>query len=248
MTSRDGDGHIRPPSRAAAWREGLAALEPARLAWHGPRLALQPRGDGRAVIVLPGFGAGDASTVAIRGYLRTLRYDARGWGVGVNNGDVELFVRAMVRTVDRLHAATGRRVPLVGWSLGGVIAREVARGHPDLVEQVITFGSPIKGGPKYTRVGAAFRSRGIDVDAVEARIAERNRIPIRVPVTAIYTKGDGVVAWQACIDDVTPGARNIEVRTTHIGLGMHHRVFVEVARALNEQRTTGEASVSASSR
>ena len=90
---------LRPPSRRATWREGLTAFEPARLALHGPRLAVQPRGDGRTVIVLPGFGAGDLSTAPIRGYLRSLRYDARGWGLGVNAGDVLDQTRSILAIV-----------------------------------------------------------------------------------------------------------------------------------------------------
>jgi pimeloyl-ACP methyl ester carboxylesterase len=229
---------LRPPSRQAALREGLSGFEVVRLAFHGPRLARQPRGDGRTVLVLPGFGAGDASTLPIRGYLRSLRYDASGWGLGRNAGNVEALVRAMVATVEELVSTRGRKVPLVGWSLGGVVAREVARERPDLVEQVITFGSPIVGGPKYTRVGKVFQARGGDIDRIERRLAERNSRPIQVPLTAIYTKGDGVVAWRACIDDVTPNARNVEVRTTHIGLGLHHQVYVEVARRLDAYATT----------
>ncbi len=214
-------------------REALSGLEAVRLAFHAPRLARQPRGDGRVVLVLPGFGAGDASTLPIRGYLRSLHYEASGWGLGRNTGTVEAFVEAMLDQVERLAQGTGCKVPLVGWSLGGVISREVARERPDLVEQVITFGSPIVGGPKYTRVGAAFQARGANMDRIEQRLAERELRPIQVPVTAIYTKGDGVVAWRACIDHVTPNARNIEVKTTHIGLGLHHEVYVEVARQLH---------------
>ena len=223
----------RPPSRQAAWREGLTVLEPARLALNGLQLARQPRGDGRVVFVLPGLGGNDASTVPIRGYLRGIGYDARGWGLGINTGDIRSFVVAMIRQLEPLVAERGAPLPLVGWSLGGVVSREVARERPGLVEQVITFGSPIRGGPKYTRVGAAYEARGIDVDEIARMIDQRNATrPIRVPVTAMYTKGDGVVSWESCIDHVTPNARNIEVHTTHLGLGLHHRVYVEVARAL----------------
>jgi pimeloyl-ACP methyl ester carboxylesterase len=224
---------IRPPSRQAFWREGLTAVEPALLALNGFKLARQPRGDHRPVVVLPGFGASDMSTVPIRRYLRSIGYDARGWGLGQNTGDVASFVRTMIDQVARIAAEHRRPVPLVGWSLGGVIAREVARERPEIVEQVITFGSPIIGGPKYTRNSEAYRSRGVDLDAIEAQVAARNVRLIEVPITAIYSKTDGVVAWRACLDHVNPNVAHVEVRTTHLGLGIHHDVFAEVARRLS---------------
>lgn len=224
---------IRPPSRQAFWREGLTAVEPALLALNGIKLARQPRGDQRAVVVLPGFGAGDLSTAPIRQYLRSIGYDARGWGLGQNTGNVASFVRTMIDLVAAVSAEQQRPVPLIGWSLGGVIVREVARERPDIVEQVITLGSPIVGGPKYTRVGQVYEARGADLDAIERVVASRNARPIRVPITVIYSKTDAVVAWQACIDHLNPQAEHVEVRTTHLGLGIHHDVFAEVAQRLN---------------
>ena len=188
-------------------REGWTMLEPARLALNSWRLALQPRGDGRIVVVLPGFRADDRSTVPIRSYLRSIGYDARGWELGLNAGDVRGNVSSVIRRLEEFVASTGRKVPLIGWSLGGVVARDVARRRPDLVEQVITFGSPI--------------SRW-----------SSGALPSSVPVTSIYTKGDGIVPWRSSIDTATPHARNIEVNTTHLGLGLHHQVYVETARCL----------------
>jgi hypothetical protein len=227
---------LRPPSRRAALLEGLTALEPARFAVNGLRVARQPRGNGRPVFVLPGFGAGDGSTSPLRAYLRGLGHDARGWGLGRNGGDVQGLTRAMLDKVERLADRSGAKVALVGWSLGGVVSREVARERPDLVEQVITFGSPVVGGPKYTRVGEVYRRRGHDLDQIEAIVDERNRRPITVPITAIYTRSDGVVAWQACIDRTNPDVEHVEVRTTHLGLGVHHEVFIEVATRLARPR------------
>jgi pimeloyl-ACP methyl ester carboxylesterase len=223
---------LRPPPRAAALREPLAVVEPALLALNSWKLVRQPRGTGRPVLVFPGFGAGDISTIPLRRYLRGLGHDARGWGLGQNQGDMGALVPVVRDRVIRLADEQQHPVPLVGWSLGGVIAREVAREAPESVEQVITFGSPVVGGPKYTRVGDTYRARGVDLDEVEAQIASRDAVPITVPITAIYTKGDGVVAWRACIDHVSPRVEHVEVKTTHIGLGLHHEVFAEVARRL----------------
>lgn len=224
---------IRPPSRRAVLREGLTAVEPALLALNGWKLARQPKGDRRAVLVLPGFGASDTSTIPLRRYLRSIGYDARGWALGQNTGDVAAYVRVMLDRVARIAGEQQRPVPLVGWSLGGVVAREVAREHPQVVEQVITLGSPVVGGPKYTRVGDTYRARGIDLDEIETAIAAREARPITVPITAIYSKHDGVVAWRACIDHLSPHVEHVEVNTTHLGLGIHHDVYVEVARRLH---------------
>ena len=133
------------------------------------------------------------------------------------------------------HQASGP-VRLVGWSLGGYLAREAARERPDLVHQVITLGSPVVGGPKYTLAAEAYRRRGVDLDKVELQVAARNAVPLRTPVVAIYSRADAVVAWEACIDDHCPGVEHVEVSTTHLGLGFSPEVFVIIARRLRAPR------------
>ncbi len=127
----------------------------------------------------------------------------------------------------------GRPISLVGWSLGGYLAREIARDLPSRVERVVSFGSPVIGGPKYTTAGRVYERRGIDVDQIERTVEERKRVPLRVPVTAIYSRRDGVVAWQACIDNENNDLiEHIEVEATHLGLGFNPEVFRIVARRL----------------
>jgi pimeloyl-ACP methyl ester carboxylesterase len=188
------------------------------------------------VLVLPGFAASDASTLALRSYLRWLGYDARGWGLGTNRGDLPALVPRVVRLLEGKAASARRRVRCVGWSLGGNLAREAARERPDLVERVVTLGTPAVGGPKYTSVAHRYRRQGVDLDEVEARVAERERVPIRVPVTAIYSRRDGVVAWRACIDRATPDVEHVEVSATHLGLGFHPEVYRVVADRLARAR------------
>jgi pimeloyl-ACP methyl ester carboxylesterase len=212
--------------------ESLLGWDMAMSALRVPALAFQPRGVGDPVLVLPGFGASDVSTTLLRAYLNRLGHDARGWGLGRNDGDVRALVPRARRLVTEWSAAAGRRVRLVGWSLGGVIAREIARDAPELVAQVVTMGSPIVGGPRYTAAGRRFARRGADLDAIERDIAERERVPIRVPITAIYSKRDGIVAWQACIDATNPRVEHVEVSCTHLGLGVHAEVLAIVARRL----------------
>ena len=220
------------PSRWALLNESRVfwdvALSLARL----PGLASQPRGAGDPVLVLPGFSAGDGSTAALRLFLRLLGHDARGWGLGTNGGDVSALLPRAIAETERCATSTGARVRLIGWSLGGYLAREVARDRPDLVERVVTLGSPVVGGPKYTTAARTFRMRGIDLDALEAEVAEREKTPLRVPVTAIYSKRDGVVAWQACIDRCNPDVEHIEVFSSHVGLGFHAEVYALIAQRL----------------
>src|SRR5207249_7243215 len=122
------------------------------------------RGHGHTVIVLPGFGADNSSTVVLRSNLRRLSYDARGWNDGMHGGDMERVLVIAGRLADAA-AAAGGPVSLVGWSFGGVIAREAARINPSAVRRVVTLGTPVVGGPKYTRVARWLRRSGTDVDA-----------------------------------------------------------------------------------
>jgi pimeloyl-ACP methyl ester carboxylesterase len=223
---------IPVPSLRSVFLESLGLLELPRLALNFPQLTAETRGNGAPVLVLPGFGTSDASTALLRGYLRYLGYEVRGWGLGINDGNVRALVPRVIERASDFARGAGQRLRLVGWSLGGVLARETAREHPALVERIITLGTPVVGGPKYTAAAARYRQRGYDLDAIEAAVAARNRVPIRVPITAIYSRADGVVAWQACLDHHSPEVEHLEVRATHIGLGLSPEVYRIVAQRL----------------
>lgn len=220
---------IRPPPRTALFNEALTPLQLWLLLLEAPSLALAPRGSGR-VLVWPGFGAGNTSTATLRAFLRFLGYQAEGWTEGSNDGDV-------LSLLDRLKASLtsrsdGKPVSLIGWSLGGYLAREVARDCPQLVQRVITLGSPVVGGPKYTAVADVFARRGVPLDEIERMVDERFDTPLSVPVTAIYSKLDGVVAWQACIDDRSPDVEHVEIASSHVGLGFSPRAYRIIATRL----------------
>lgn len=223
---------LQSPPAWSVLAESLLVWDLAHSALRWPGLARAPRGAGNPVLVFPGYGAGDASTAVLRGILRGLGHDAHGWGIGRNHGDVPELIPQVIDVTQRRVEETGRRVRLVGWSLGGVLAREVARDRPELVERVVTLGSPVVGGPKYTAAAASYRRRGADLDAIEAAVAERDRIPIDVPITAIYSKRDGVVAWRACIDTRNRAVEHVEVPCSHTGLGFHTGVISIVAERL----------------
>lgn len=217
-----------PPSTGTALGELGSILGGARLVGALPRLSAAPRGDGHLVVDIPGWRAPELSGAPMRSYLKRLGYDARGWGFGTNTGDPRRDVRRLSKRVLELIDEKGEPASLVGWSLGGVIAREVARLHPDAVRRVVTYGTPVTGGAAHTTIALAY-GRGADVDA--ERVARRLQAeePIQVPLTVIFSKRDGVVAWQACIDRATPGVEHVEVYSTHIGMGIDPDVWAVVA-------------------
>jgi pimeloyl-ACP methyl ester carboxylesterase len=129
-----------------------------------------------------------------------------------------------------LVTATGRVPALVGWSIGGVVSRETAREHPEAVRRVITFGTPVTGGPASSVVGRRYSAEFLA--EVRARVDERNRIPIDVPITAMWSRRDGIVAPEACIDQLSANVEHIEVSSTHLGMGLDPDVWAVIARRL----------------
>ena len=220
-----------PPATATALAELGSPLAGVRLVGALPRLLRAPRGDGHLVVDIPGWQAPELSGAPLRGYLRHLGYDARSWGFGTNTGDPRRDVERLARRVRELVDAKGEPASLVGWSLGGVIAREVARRHPDVVRRVITYGTPVTGGARHTSVA---RSSNAGADAHADRVTRRldAESPIRVPLTVLFSRRDGVVSWQACIDRSTPSAEHVEVSSTHLGMGFDPDVWTVVADRL----------------
>lgn len=167
----------------------------------------------------------------IRGYLRWLGYDARHWGLGTNHGDPERDADLLAARVQDLAVEAGRPVAMVGWSLGGTIARETARLAPDAVSQVLTYGTPAVGGPAHT-IGVNAYSPG-ETARISALLEQLDAdSPIPVPITAIFTRRDSVVSWSACIDRRSPQVRHVEVASTHLSLGIDPDVWLAVAEAL----------------
>ena len=228
-----------PPTRTAVGELG-AALDAARLVGAFPRLAAASRGDGHLVVDIPGWKAPEVSGLPLRTYLRRLGYDARGWGFGTNTGSTRRDIDRLAARVVELVDQTGTPASLVGWSLGGVIAREVARRHPDAVRQVITYGTPV-GGPTYTTVARAY-NRGADSDGHHESRRLDDTDPIRVPLTVLFSRRDGIVSWQACIDHASPSAEHVEIASTHLGMGFDPDVWAIVAdRLAAPTRAVGSA-------
>ena len=223
---------IEPPSSWLRWLEVRAAGEFAGTIAAWPLLRLAARGDGHAVLVLPGLTAGDASTRLLRRYLGDLGYDAHGWLLGRNLGPQPGLREAMLERIDRLHAASGRKLSLVGWSLGGAYARALALRRPDAVRNVITLGSPIAGDAHSTRARRVYEWASGQPAARHAGPLPRHMLPDEMPCTSVYSRSDGVVAWRASLQPEGPLAENVEVVGSHVGLGIHAPVLYLVADRL----------------
>lgn len=226
-----------PPSLFHALTEApRAVIEAGSLPFALPWLSTAPRGDGHPVMVLPGFVTTDASTVAIRNYLEYLGYDTHAWELGRNLGPRAIGTEGekLIARLDEIYAETGQKISLVGWSLGGMMARQLARRRPDMVRQVISLGSPISGSPKATTVWRLYEimtGQKIDDAAVTEQIRE-SELPPPVRATAIFSKSDGVVAWQNCMEPADDLTDNIEVYGSHCGLGFNPGVLFAVADRL----------------
>lgn len=222
---------VPPPPRWMLLLEARAPLEYAASLAAAPWLLRAPRGDGHAVIVYPGLLASDLSTRPMRRLLRTLGHDARGWGQGRNLGARLATIERALAHVLAVHAETGRRVSLVGWSLGGLYAREIAKRAPDAVRAVVSLGSPFTGPREGTRAVRTYRflNRG----RVEAPIEHRElHDPPACPTTSIFSRSDGIVAWPCSLQAPAALAESIEVRASHVGLGVNPLALFALADRL----------------
>jgi pimeloyl-ACP methyl ester carboxylesterase len=225
---------LRAPARWELLREGRVVFERLALLATSSRIrGSVPRGSGQPVMVVPGFATDDSWTARLRSFLASIGYEVHGWELGRNNGQVPKLIPAVVERAEKLAAEVGRPVRLIGWSLGGYLVREAARERPNLVERVITLGAPVVGGPTYTASAPMYLNKGYDLEEIAASVRERERQPISVPVAAVYSRTDGVVKWQSCIDTFdNPHVEHHEVVSTHLGMVNSPRVFRLVAELL----------------
>lgn len=193
-----------------------------------------PKGDGHPVIFFPGFVASDRSTKPMRSLFKDLGYKAYAWGLGRNLVFNEQREAEMQDLLKRVYETHSRKVSIVGWSLGGVFAREVAKANPDMVRSVISLGSPISGDIEHSNAHRLYDAiNGKPSDDMRKRLASLNTPP-PVPTTSIYTKTDGIVAWQGSIQKPSPLTENIRVPASHVGLGVNPLVMYAIADRLSQ--------------
>ncbi|MEM8771085.1 MAG: alpha/beta hydrolase [Pseudomonadota bacterium] len=231
----DDHGAARPPSLFWTLVEGRSVFELGGFIATRPLLKRLPKGDGHPVLVLPGFLAGDTSTRPLRGLLKDLGYASFGWGMGRNlkfNADREA---QMIALLDDAYENYGAPVSIVGWSLGGVFAREIAKSRPEKVRCIVTLGSPIKAPRRFSNARRLYdQLNGKPGEEELARMAQLNTPP-PVPTTSIFTKTDGIVAWRGSVQETDPDnpqTENIEIPASHFGIGVNPFAMIVIADRL----------------
>jgi pimeloyl-ACP methyl ester carboxylesterase len=208
----------------APWEYGATMLA-------GPWLAQVPAGDGHPVLVFPGLMASDVSTKPLRRFLEGKGYIAVGWENGSNFGPKDGVIDHCLDRVRQLRRTHRRKVSLIGWSLGGIYARELAKALPADVRQVITLGTPFTGHPKASNAWRLYELvTGHRIGAPE--IHEPLRLAPPVPTTSIFSRTDGVVAWQCSVERSSPNTDNIEIEASHFGIGLNPLAWYAIADRL----------------
>lgn len=195
-------------------------------------------GDGHPVMTLPGFLSSEKSTKLLREHMQELGYDVYDWGLGRNMGKLE-DLELLIERIDEIYRLTNREISLVGWSLGGVFARQLAKERPHLIRQVITLASPFAGLSEPNNIAWAYSvlNGGKSVKKVNQTLLDDIPLPAPVPTTAIYSKIDGIVPWKFCMETVTDSIhQNIEVRSSHLGMGVNFSVLAIIEDRLKQKK------------
>jgi pimeloyl-ACP methyl ester carboxylesterase len=230
---------LRPPSLLLVLAEARALLEFNSSILLSPLLMRAPRGDGHPVLALPGFLASDLSMAPMRRYLKQLGYDTYAWKMGRNLGGVASRRNALKKLLTDIHTTSGRKVSIVGWSLGGIYARDLALQASDMVRSVITLGTPFANDVRATNATRLYEALSGETveDNTELTRAIGGDLP--VPVTSIYSRTDGIVNWRTSQLRPSDTAENIEVPlASHVGLGVNAAALWAVADRLAQ--TEGE--------
>jgi hypothetical protein len=234
---------LRPPSKLLWLTEYRSLWELGFALTATPLLMAAPRGDGHPVLVLPGFLVSDVSTTMLRNYLGLLGYEAHGWELGRNFGGIKKNREGLRKRLREIFEKTGRKVTVIGWSLGGVYARDLAVAMPEFVRSVVTLGSPFSRSPHASNIsdvyGAVSGEAPWDDGSGIAHEFDAIGGDLKVPSTSIYSKFDGVVSWRASILQTNETTENIEVLgASHIGLGVNAAVLWAVADRLAQPEGT----------
>jgi pimeloyl-ACP methyl ester carboxylesterase len=227
------DGRLRAPGLGLLLAEARGILEFNASLLLSPLLMRAPRGDGHPVLALPGFLASDLSMVPMRRYLSELGYEAHAWRMGRNTGGINRMRAALLDRLKEIHAASGRRVSIVGWSLGGVYARDLALRAPEMVRYVIALASPFANDVRATNATWLYEALSGEIVGDDPQFLKQIAGDLPVPTSSIYSRADGVVNWHTCRVHPSATAENIEVRlASHVGIGVNPAALWAIADRL----------------
>jgi pimeloyl-ACP methyl ester carboxylesterase len=230
-TTNDNDDDIKAPNAFLMMLEGRAPWEYAAMVAAMPWLRRLPRGDGHPILVFPGLGAADFTTWPLRHFLEGRGYKTYPWQQGFNFGPREGVLEGCLEQAKAIFDMHRQPVSLIGWSLGGIYAREVAKELPEQTRCVITLGTPFTGNPRATNAWRFYELvSGQSVQ--DPKVIAQVRRPPPVPTTSIYSKTDGIVAWRCSVNEVGPMAENIGLHASHVGMGMNPIALYAIADRL----------------
>jgi pimeloyl-ACP methyl ester carboxylesterase len=224
---------ISPPGPLLLMLEARAPWEYAAMLAATPWLSRLPAGDGHPVIVFPGLAASDLTTITLRNFLRARGYTPYAWNQGLNLGPRAGVLEACRELVAEVAARHREKISFVGWSLGGIYAREMAKEFPQQARCVVTLGTPFTGNPRATnawRLYEAVSGQRVGDPGMQRQIAA----PPKCPTTSIYSKTDGIVAWACSLNEPAAHTENIEVQASHVGMGMNPLALYAIADRLRQ--------------
>ena len=226
-------GRLRPPGLGLLLAEVRGIFEFNASLMLSPFLMSAPRGDGHPVLTLPGFLASDMSTAPMRRYLTELGYDPHAWRMGRNTGGLARVRMALRSRLAEIHQSTGRKVSIVGWSLGGIYARDLALHAPEMVRYVVTLGSPFANDVRATNATRLYEALSGETVGGDPALLQALAGDLPVPTTSIYSRADGIVNWRTCRLRPSDTSENIEVHlASHVGLGVNPAALWAIADRL----------------
>jgi pimeloyl-ACP methyl ester carboxylesterase len=226
-------GRLRAPGLGLLLAEARGILEFNASLVLSPLLMRAPRGDGHPVLALPGFLASDLSMMPLRRYLAALGYDTHAWRMGRNTGGINRMRGGLLDRLKEIHIASGRKVSVVGWSLGGIYARDIALRAPEMVRSVVTLASPFANDVRATNATRLYEALSGEIVGDDPQFLKEIAGDLPVPASSIYSRADGIVNWRTCRLRPSDIAENIEVRlASHVGIGVNPAALWAVADRL----------------
>ena len=234
----DSKQHINQLKRPSAFKYILEHFKVWKELWASYRFrrsySVEQAGDEHPVLVIPGFLGSDFSTSRVRRFIKRIGYTPYTWELGRNYGDVNQLNDLRERLME-IYKKHDTKVTLIGWSLGGVYARQLAKDQPELIRQIITLGSPFGGINQPNNAAWLYKliNKGKSINPASKKWFENIPAPAPVPTTAVYSKEDGIVPWQACMEEVEDEIHeNVEINGSHFGLGHNPAVWIIIADRL----------------